>query len=242
MATRWKPWIAKLILQGRRNCGIVCCLLLSALVTMSMFEDLMLGSQKSEPAPKANNIPAGNPNNGKRLFETQSCGKCHGSEGQGGAPADKNVAPQIAPTRLSQAAFLGFVRNPVGQMRPYGRQQISDSEMADVYAYLQSLAVPLKAEVLSSANAESGARLYASYGCYECHGGQGQGSTQTGGSRLGPTQIPFSAFVSYVRSPTGQMPPYKMKVISDSELAQIYVFLQARPEAISSKSIGLLNQ
>ena len=186
--------------------------------------------------------PAGNAEHGKKVFEAQGCAKCHGPEGQGGAQSS-NVrgAPRIGPTRLALPAFLRFVRSPAGQMPPYSAQQVSDSDLADLYAFLQSLA-PAKLELPPTANAPNGQKLYTKYGCYECHGLEGQGSAQTGGSRLGPVQIPFGSFVTYVRQPSGQMPPYTKKAISDTELADVYAFLKARPEAPASKGIAILNQ
>ena len=67
-----------------------------------------------------------------------------------------------------------------------------------------------------------------SYGCYQCHGYEAQGSNATG-PRLGPRPIAFAAFSRYVRQPTNQMPPYTTKVVSDADLANIYAFVQARP-------------
>lgn len=80
-------------------------------------------------------------------------------------------------------------------------------------------------------NAEEGKKLYASYGCYQCHGREAQGSSATG-PRLGPKPIAFTAFSRYVRRPTGQMPPYTSKVVSDAEMADIYAFVQARPAPV----------
>ena len=78
------------------------------------------------------------------------------------------------------------------------------------------------------ASVEEGRKLYASYGCYQCHGYEGQGSSATG-PRLGPRPLPLASFSRYVRRPTGQMPPYTTKVVSDSDLAKIHAFLEARP-------------
>jgi mono/diheme cytochrome c family protein len=197
-------------------------------------------------APTAGAKPAapagGSAKNGKQIFEAQGCFKCHGSDGQGRAQSAKESAvPQIAPTRLALPAFLRFVRSPLGQMPPYSSQQVSDADLSDLYGYLQSLA-PAKLEFPSAANAQNGQQLYARYGCYECHGRQAQGSAQTGGSRVGPVQIPFASFVSYVRQPSGQMPPYTKKGVSDAELADIYAFLKNLPEAAPAKGIALLNQ
>ena len=88
-------------------------------------------------------------------------------------------------------------------------------------------------------NAEEGKKLYVSYGCYQCHGYEAQGSSATG-PRLGPRPIAFAAFSRYVRQPTGQMPPYTTKVVSDTDLAKIYAFVQARPAPPPVQSIPLL--
>jgi mono/diheme cytochrome c family protein len=77
-------------------------------------------------------------------------------------------------------------------------------------------------------NAEAGKKLFVSYGCYQCHGYQAQGSNATG-PRLGPRPIAFAAFSRYVRQPTNQMPPYTTKVVSDADLANIYAFVLSRP-------------
>jgi ubiquinol-cytochrome c reductase cytochrome c subunit len=88
-------------------------------------------------------------------------------------------------------------------------------------------------------NADNGKKLFVSYGCYQCHGYEGQGSSATG-PRLGPRPIAFAALVRYVRAPTGQMPPYTAKVMSDGDLADIYAWLQARPAPKPVESIPLL--
>jgi mono/diheme cytochrome c family protein len=199
-------------------------------------------AQASTSAAGQATTPAGNAEHGKKVFEAQGCANCHGAEGQGGAQSSTgHGAPRIGPTRLALPAFLRFVRSPAGQMPPYSAQQVSDSDLADLYAFLQSLA-SAKLELPSTANSQNGQKLYTKYGCYECHGMEGQGSAQTGGSRLGPVQIPFASFVTYVRQPSGQMPPYTKRAVSDTELADIYAFLKTRPEPPPSKGIAILNQ
>jgi mono/diheme cytochrome c family protein len=85
-------------------------------------------------------------------------------------------------------------------------------------------------------NAENGKRVYTKYGCYECHGREAQGSTMTG-PRLGPDPVPFEVFARYVRKPSGEMPPYTDKVVSDQELTDIYAFLKTRPHPPAAKTI-----
>jgi ubiquinol-cytochrome c reductase cytochrome c subunit len=77
-------------------------------------------------------------------------------------------------------------------------------------------------------NAENGKRLFLKDGCYQCHGREGQGSNMSG-PRIAPNPVPLEVILSYVRKPTGEMPPYTAKVISDQELADIYAYLQSRP-------------
>jgi mono/diheme cytochrome c family protein len=91
-------------------------------------------------------------------------------------------------------------------------------------------------------NAQNGKKLVMSYGCYECHGREGQGSTQTGAARIGPPQLSFEGFQSYVRNPKIQMPPYTSKAVSDQDLADIYAYLKSIPMPPKGKDIPLLNK
>lgn len=96
-----------------------------------------------------------------------------------------------------------------------------------------------KAEAPVHGNAENGKRLYQRYGCYECHGGQGQGSVLSG-PRIGPNPIGFTGFVRYIRRPSGQMPPYTTKIASDGDLTDVYAFLQALPKPPDVNRLPLL--
>ena len=87
-------------------------------------------------------------------------------------------------------------------------------------------------------NAANGKVLFGKIGCYQCHSEQGQGGTQ--GPRLGPKPIPFQAFLKYVRTPTGEMPPYKAKVMSDRDVADVYAFLEALPPPPPLSTLPLL--
>lgn len=117
------------------------------------------------------------------------------------------------------------------------------SVLLSITAALILSATPVKAQTSApkpakAGNAENGKRLYTKYGCFECHGRAGQGST-TSGPRLGPDPIPLSSFVWYVRNPTGQMPPYTEKVASDQDLADIHAFLESLPHPPDAKTVPL---
>jgi mono/diheme cytochrome c family protein len=98
-------------------------------------------------------------------------------------------------------------------------------------------AAPAKAAT-DATPADAGAALYRKNGCYECHVNDAQGGPQ--GPRLGPNPIPFPRFVAYVRNPTGDMPPFTAKVVSDQDLQSIYAFLQSRPTPPPVREIPLL--
>ncbi len=109
------------------------------------------------------------------------------------------VRPSVLPVS-ALPVFVRFVRNPPGLMPPHSAQAVSDAQLADVHAFLQSLAPMPQVGSAASGDAQKGQHLFTSDGCFQCHGGEGQGSTQTGGSRIGPPQIPFPVFASYVRT------------------------------------------
>jgi mono/diheme cytochrome c family protein len=219
----------------------------SYIVIAAALAAIPLTVQANEPPAarrqeQSSKMPTGNAQKGTLIFENLGCNKCHGSEGEGvpGSGPGGGV-PRIASTSLALPAFIQQVRKPKGVMPPFGNDKASDSDLADVYAFLQTQKAPANPESTAAANPSNGQRLFVRDGCYECHGYLGQGSTSTGGTRLGPPQIPLSAFTSYVREPTGQMPPYTAKVISDADLAEIYNFLKSVPPPPPLKSISILN-
>jgi len=97
-------------------------------------------------------------------------------------------------------------------------------------------------EAAPAGNAQNGKKLFAADGCYECHGREGQGAAQTGAARIGPPQLSFEGFQSYVRAPKNQMPPYSVKALPDQDLADIYAFLKSVPMPPKGKDIPLLNK
>ena len=87
-------------------------------------------------------------------------------------------------------------------------------------------------------DAENGKEIYSSYGCYSCHGYAAHGGP---GGRIGPPAYGFTGFARYVRQPTGVMPLYTSRVVTDQELADIYAFLETIPEPVPAERIPLLS-
>jgi mono/diheme cytochrome c family protein len=87
-------------------------------------------------------------------------------------------------------------------------------------------------------DAENGKKIFASYGCYQCHNYAANGGGA--GPRLAPNPIAFQAFTRQVRKPSNEMPPHTAKVVTDKELADIYAFLLTSPAPPAASSIPIL--
>lgn len=73
--------------------------------------------------------------NGKRLFMTVGCYQCHGTTGAGGGMA----GPRLAPNPLPFVGVKAKLRTPSGRMPVFSEAVLKDAEIADIYAYLQSI-------------------------------------------------------------------------------------------------------
>ncbi len=83
-----------------------------------------------------------NAQNGRRLFEVKACYECHGWRGQGGL-----AGPRLAQTKLTLQGFRNILRNPPpSQMPPFRAAVLTDAEVADLFAYIQSIPPPAPAE------------------------------------------------------------------------------------------------
>ena len=71
---------------------------------------------------------------GKVAFLKHGCWQCHGYQGQGGI-----TGPKLAPDPLPFEALSTFVRTSSRAMPPYREQILSNEDLADIYAYLQSI-------------------------------------------------------------------------------------------------------
>jgi mono/diheme cytochrome c family protein len=109
-------------------------------------------------------------------------------------------------------------------------------------AVITVLLLPLFALAQSapSGNADNGKRLFLRDGCWECHGYAGQGGRD--GARIGATSLTLQGVIRYVRKPTGAMPAFTDKLISDQELTDIYAYLKSLPPVKAAKDVPLLNQ
>ena len=90
---------------------------------------------------------AASADNGKRAYMRVGCYQCHGTQGQGGV-----AGPRIAPDPMPFETLSSFVRTTSRQMPPFRQAVLSDADLADIYAYLQSIPKPPDVKSLPQLN------------------------------------------------------------------------------------------
>ncbi|MGZ3325203.1 MAG: c-type cytochrome [Xanthobacteraceae bacterium] len=71
---------------------------------------------------------------GKIAFVQHGCWQCHGLQGQGGV-----AGPKLAPEPLALETLTAFVRTSNRAMPPYMEAILSNEDLADIHAYLESI-------------------------------------------------------------------------------------------------------
>jgi mono/diheme cytochrome c family protein len=88
-------------------------------------------------AARAQDAPPGDAVEGKRLYLAVGCFTCHGRSGQGGAM--NGPVPALAKTAMPFDGFKGQLRQPADEMPAYSEKVMTDRQIADIYAFVQSL-------------------------------------------------------------------------------------------------------
>ena len=128
-----------------------------------------------------------------------------------------------------------------GHMPPYSTQAVSDRSLADIYAFIHQ-----RPRASAGGTAGRAAPKGASRPAQNCSEGgmlpvpRERSAGRTQGPRIGPNPMPFARFSSYIRRPTGEMPPYTDKVMSDQDMADVYAYVQARTQPPAMNSIPQL--
>ena len=91
-------------------------------------------AQQAPPSAAASSIEKGRLN-----FVRVGCAQCHGREAQG----SPTTGPRLGPNGLPYQAFARYVRAPRLQMPPYTEKILSDADLADLYAFVQSRPKPV---------------------------------------------------------------------------------------------------
>jgi mono/diheme cytochrome c family protein len=100
--------------------------------------------------PQAQDVVRDDAAKGKRIYLAVGCFTCHGRSGQGGAYT--GPAPILARTALPFDGFKALIRVPSNNMPAYSDALLSDQDIANVYAFLQSLPGPQSPNDISILN------------------------------------------------------------------------------------------
>ena len=100
-----------------------------------MFTIVMMTTASAQTRQPA--APAGDAENGKKIFTSYGCYQCHNYAAHGGG-----AGPRLAPKPIAFAAFTRQVRKPSNEMPPYTAKVVSDKELADIYAFLLTIPEP----------------------------------------------------------------------------------------------------
>jgi cytochrome c len=119
-------------------------------------------------------ITPGNPREGKQVFASKGCIKCHAIKGEGGKEAeDLSWRAKTFYKSLTQIASIMWNKGPavLGKMSqtPLGIPKFTPKEMADLIAYLYFLHF-----IDDPGNPVNGKRIFSEFGCSKCHGQDGK--------------------------------------------------------------------
>jgi ubiquinol-cytochrome c reductase cytochrome c subunit len=74
---------------------------------------------------------------GKVAYVKHGCWACHGFQAQGGV-----TGPKLAPEPMAVEAFTAYVRTTNRAMPPYQEAILSNEELVDMHAYLETIPKP----------------------------------------------------------------------------------------------------
>ena len=154
----WNPKTTELVRRGKEDMtnfrqlfktrALLAVTALATVGLLSLSAHSVALAQNSSPAGAQSGStaakPSGDAKNGKAIYTSAGCYECHGREAQGGT----GTGPRLGPSPLPYQAFAYQVRSPRDQMPPYTAKVVSDAQLADIYAFVQSVPQPPKIDSL----------------------------------------------------------------------------------------------
>lgn len=167
----------------------------------------------------------GNPARGQTLFTDIGCAGCHVF---GPYPRPQALAS------VSPATIMRVVRFGQAAMPAFSESEVSNQDLADIIAYLESVrtvsptpaisptVTPSPSATAVVGNAAAGQQLFTTKGCAGCHI-QGVAPNPSVLATLSPSQI-----TSIVRSGLDGMPAYSESALSNQNLTDIIAWIQTQ--------------
>lgn len=168
----------------------------------------------------------GDPKKGEALWAQNNCKNCHGEKGEG-----KYAGPRAGDGKTA-ADWIKQVRTPRANMPAYSPAQVSDADLTDMWAYLQTLAKPAAftpTTYQAAAGDPPGKALFGEKRCIACHSNPAAlvKARFTDQKR----EVTAEAILKQLRTPAKAMPAFSATQVSDAQAAQIAEFLKSQAAA-----------
>ena len=165
---------------------------------------------------------SGDPVKGKTLWEAKNCKSCHGPNGEG-----KYAGPRAGDGKTA-ADWIKQARTPRQNMPAYDEKHISDQDLTDMTAYMQTVAKPASFTPVAytpAANDLPGKVLFNQKRCVACHGADPSGFVKSRFTDKGRT-VAAADVIKQLRTPAQNMPMFSATQVSDAEAGQIAEYLK----------------
>ena len=187
-------------------------------------------------AQQPDTMPAGDASAGAAVYARKLCRMCHGEEGEGGYGPDIAGGRGLTFAQFQRAIWkpgigTGLVYN--GNMPFYSKRQVSEQQMANLFAFVKSLE-PVSEPgswhwMPAPASASPGQRHYIQgYGCGQCH----EPENKFGRMWLGEhaKEVDYEYFAKQIyeheeKRPGGGMPLYTRETFPEDHMRQMYQWM-----------------
>jgi len=170
----------------------------------------------------------GDPVKGKAAWDANNCKSCHGANGEG-----KFAGPRAGDGKTA-ADWIKQARTPRQNMPTFDEKHISDADITDMWAYMQTLTKPASftaTTYTAQANDMPGKVLFNQKRCVACHGADPSGFVKSRFTDKGRT-VAAADLIKQLRTPAAKMPMFSTTQVSDAEAGQIADYYRSLQPAV----------
>jgi mono/diheme cytochrome c family protein len=178
---------------------------------------------------------SGDPKKGETLWTANNCKNCHGDKGEG------KYAGVRAGDGKAAADWIKQARTPRANMPAYDAAHISDADITDMWAYMQTLKKPdafTPTVFKTEASDPAGKLLMAEKRCVACHANPAAFVKSRFVDQK--REVTTEAVLKQLRTPASKMPMFSAAQVSDAQAAQIADFLKTQATAAAAAAPAAL--
>jgi LPXTG-motif cell wall-anchored protein len=169
---------------------------------------------------------AGDTAKGKTLWAQNNCKNCHGDNGEG------KYAGMRAGDGKTAADWIKQSRTPRANMPAYTTAQLSDADLTDMWAYMQTLTRPTAftpTTAPTQAGDPAGKVVFGEKRCVACHANAAAFVKARFVDQK--REVTTEAILKQLRTPAKAMPVYSATQVTDAQAGQIAEFLKSQAAA-----------